>query len=188
MQDGADTTERGPAQVEAMLAELQAARGEFMAAVADVEPELLTAPGLVGQWSARELIAHLGYWAGHAAEALHHAEMDATSAFGEDELDVDERNAVVARVAAETDISTVRQREEAAFGALAARLERAEPAWLEEKVSYGDTLERVIRDDGAEHYREHALDLRAWFTGEDEADEPEDEADADAPDEPEPAA
>ncbi len=51
------------------------------------------------------------------------------------------------------------------------RLERADPAWLDEKVSYGDTLERVIQDDGPEHYREHTLDLRAWFTGaDDEAD------------------
>ena len=40
-------------------------------------------------------------------------------------------------------------------------LEHADPAWLDEKVSYGDSLERVIQDDGPEHYREHALDLRA---------------------------
>ena len=37
-------------------------------------------------------------------------------------------------------------------------------------MSYGDTLERVIQDDGPEHYREHALDLRAWFTGDAETD------------------
>ena len=64
--------------------------------------------GLVGQWSARELIAHLGYWTGHAGEAMHHAEMDRAGDFGEDEHDVDERNAIVARVAAETDLATVR--------------------------------------------------------------------------------
>ena len=151
---------------------------EFLAALADVEPSLLTAPGLVGQWSARELIAHLGYWTGHAAEAIHHAEMGRAADFGEDEHDVDERNAIVARVAAETDLATVRQREEAAFEALVTRLERADPAWLDEKVSYGDTLERVIQDDGPEHYREHALDLRAWFTGDDEPADAEDKTDA----------
>jgi SHS2 domain-containing protein len=168
--------ERGPEQLQELLRELQAARDEFMAALADVEPSLLTAPGLVGQWSARELIAHLGYWTGHAAEALHHAEMDRTGDFGEDEHDVDERNAIVARVAAETDLVTVRQREEAAFEALVTRLEHADPAWLDEKVSYGDSLERVIQDDGPEHYREHALDLRAWFTGTDESEDGVDEA------------
>jgi hypothetical protein len=171
--------DRGPEAIEALLADLRAARDEFMAALADVEPSLLTTPGLVGDWSARELLAHLGYWAGHAAEALHHAEMDRTADFGEDEFDVDERNAVVARVAADTELAVVRQREEAAFEALMLRLERADPAWLDEKVSFGDTLERVILDDGPEHYREHTLDLRAWFDGADDADA-DDEADAEA--------
>jgi hypothetical protein len=168
--------ERGPEQVEALTGELVAARQDFLEALADVEPSLLSAPGLVGEWSARELIAHLGYWAGHAAEALHQAELGRVGDFGEDEHDVDERNAIVARVAAETDLATVRQREEAAFEALRSGLQRADPAWLDEKVAYGDTLERVIQDDGPEHYREHALDLRAWFSGE---EEPADEADED---------
>jgi SHS2 domain-containing protein len=172
--------ERGPRQVIALVDDLLAARQEFLAALADVEPSLLTAPGLVGEWSARELIAHLGYWTGHAAEAVHQAELDKVNEFGEDEHDVDERNAIVARVAAETDLATVRQREEAAFDALVERLRRADPAWLDERVSYGDTLERVIQDDGPEHYREHALDLRAWFDGEagDESDDGSDGADA----------
>jgi hypothetical protein len=155
--------ERGPEHVAALAAELTAARDEFVAALDEVEPDLLLAPGLVGDWSARELIAHIGYWTGHAAEALHSAEQGHLAEFGEDELDVDERNAIVARVAAETDLGTVRQREEAAYNAMLTRLERVDPATLDDKVSYGDSLERVIQDDGAEHYREHALDLRAWF-------------------------
>ena len=155
--------ERGPEHVAALATELTAARDEFVAALDAVEPDLLLAPGLVGDWSALELIAHIGYWTGHAAEALHSAEQRHLAEFGEDELDVDERNAIVARVAAETDLATVRQREEAAYNAMLTRLERVDPATLDDKVSYGDSLERVIQDDGAEHYREHALDLRAWF-------------------------
>jgi DinB family protein len=162
--------ERGPDHVQALVDDLVAARDEFQAALADVEPSLLLAPGLVGEWSARELIAHIGYWTGHAAEALHQAEQGRLADFGDDEHDVDERNAIVARIAAETDLATVRQREEAAFEAMLTRLGRVDPATLDDKVSYGDTLERVIQDDGPEHYREHALDLRAWFTGEPEAE------------------
>ena len=133
--------ERDPSQLRPMLEELSAARDEFVAALDQADPALLTAPGLAGEWSARELIAHLGYWAGHAAEALHHAEQGRTADFGEDEMDVDERNALVTA------------------------LQRADPAWLDERVAYGDSLEQVIRDDGADHYREHAADLRAWFSG-----------------------
>ena len=163
--------ERGPDEVQALVDELVAAREEFLAALADVDPALLETPGLVGEWSARELIAHIGYWTGHAAEGLHQAEQGRLAEFGDDEHDVDERNEIVARVAAETDLATVRQREEAAFEAMLTRLKRVDPATLDDKASYGDTLERVIQDDGAEHYREHALDLRAWFSGEPE-DEP----------------
>jgi Mycothiol maleylpyruvate isomerase N-terminal domain len=164
------TLERDAESVRAVLDELIEARREFTEALDDVDPALLTTPGLVGEWSARELLAHLGYWAGHAAEAIHHAEQGRMGEFGEDELDVDQRNAIVARVALETDLATVRHREEAAYRALVDGLERLDPAWLEERASYDDSLEQIIRDDGADHYREHALDLRAWFTGTDEAD------------------
>jgi hypothetical protein len=174
------TIERSPEHVQALADDLVAARQAFNEALADVDPALLTAPGLVGQWSARELIAHLAYWAGHATEALHHAEQGRVEEFGEDEMDVDARNAVVARVAAETDLATVRQREEAAFDALVARLKRADPAWLDDRVSYGDTLEYVVRDDGADHYREHTADLRAWFTGSDEGQDDEEPNDGEA--------
>ncbi len=164
--------ERTPDDLQALGEELVTAREQFQAALADVDPQLLTTPGLAGDWSARELVAHLGYWSGHAAEALHHAAQGRTADFGEDDMDVDERNAVVARVAAETELATVRQREQAAFDALLTAVRRADPAWLDERVAYGDSLEQVIRDDGPDHYCEHALDLRAWFTG---ADEPEDD-------------
>lgn len=169
------TIERTPDELRAMERDLVAARDEFTAALADVDPALLTTPGLAGAWSARELLAHIGYWVGHAAEALHHAAEGRTADFGEDELDVDERNAVVARVASETDLATVRKREEAAYQALLEALRDADPAWLEERVSYGDSLEQVLRDDGADHYREHTDDIRSWFSGAD-ADEDDDEA------------
>jgi len=161
------TIERTPDELQAIEQDLVAARDEFVAALGDMDPALLTTPGLAGEWSARELLAHLGYWAGHAAEALHHASEGRTADFGEDELDVDERNAVVARVAAETDLATVQQREAAAYDALLEAMRAADPAWLEERVAYGDSLEQVLRDDGADHYREHTADVRAWFSGSD---------------------
>lgn len=165
-------TDERPA-MDAILAELRTERDAFLAALHDVDPALLTAPGLVGEWSARELIAHLGYWTGHAAEALHRAAQGALHEFGADDpdFDVDEINATVARVARETDLATVRQREEAAYGALVDRLGAADDAWLPATVAYGDTLEQVLREDGPEHYQEHTLDLRSWFAGDDEADD-----------------
>lgn len=167
-----------PRRITQLLAGLNAARDGFMAAVADVDPALRTTPGLVGELSVRELVAHVGYWAGHAGEALHRAAQGELTAFGRDELSVDERNAVVARVAAQTDFATATAREQAAFEAFAAALALVDPEWLGERDADGDTLEEIIAFDGADHYREHMLDIRSWFSG---AAEP-DEADDDAPD------
>ena len=156
-----------------LAVELVTERDAFLAALADVEPDLLTVPGLLGEWSARELVAHLGYWAGHAAEALHYAEQGRSAEFEVEAQDVDARNATVAQVAASTDMATVRKREQASVEALLDRLRRADDAWLDETVGYGDTVEQLLREDGPEHYREHTLDIRSWWAG----GEPEDDGD-----------
>jgi hypothetical protein len=164
-------------ELDDLVADLEGARAAFIEALDDVEPALRTTPGMVGEWSAAQVVAHLGYWAGHATEALHHAEQDRLDEFGRGEPEVDETNAVVARIAAATDLATIVQREEAAFQALMTFLRRADPAWLDERTASGDTLGEVIHDDGADHYREHTFDLRAWFTGSDEPDATGDDGD-----------
>jgi hypothetical protein len=152
--------------------ELIAARDEFVDALNDVEPELLTAPGMLGEWSARELIAHVGYWTGHATEAIHAVEQGRADEFGGSGETVDERNETVARVARETDLQTVMRREEASFNALVERLESMDPALMRVTFSDGDTLEATIRDDGSDHYREHTAHVREWWAG----GEPDDDA------------
>lgn len=163
--------------VQQLLDALRTARDEFLAALNDIDPALRTTPGLVKEWSARDLLAHVGYWTGHAGESLHRAEQGELAAFGTDELSVDDRNAVVARVARETDYATVASREQGAYEAFAGRLATVDPDWLGERDADGDTLEEIIGFDGVEHYREHTLDIRAWFDGTAEPDA--DEADAD---------
>ncbi len=150
---------------ETLAQELVAARDDFRTVLASLDVPQLNATRLVGDWGIREIVAHLGYWAGHAAEAIHYAEQRRTDEFGDPELDVEERNATVARVARETDLATVSAREEAAYGALVDRIRRLDPAWLEERVAYGDSVEQVIRDDGADHYRGHAQEILAAHPG-----------------------
>ncbi|MGI8870988.1 MAG: hypothetical protein ACR2KI_00100 [Candidatus Limnocylindria bacterium] len=162
--------------VEELSRGLAEARDDFLRALRDVDPALVATPGLVGEWSAQQLLGHVGYWAGHAAEALHLAREGRADELGADEMDVDERNAVVARVAAESDLATVRQRELFAFSALMEGLAGLERGRLTDRVAYGDTIEQVIRDDGLDHYREHTLDVRAWFSGDAAADLSEDDA------------
>lgn len=164
-------SERGAPSLGRLRDELQSAHAEFTAALASVEPALLTAPGLVGEWSGRELLGHLALWSEHAVEALEHAAAGRLHEFGDEAMDVDAINAVQAARDAEAEISVVVAREQAAYERLTAAMDRAEPAWLEERAAYGDTLAEILRDDGSDHYREHAADIRAWFGSGDDDEE-----------------
>ena len=141
--------------------ELQAARTALLDELAAVTPESMTTPGLVGEWSARELIAHLGYWAGHAVEIIHAAEEDRLEELGVDDPVVDDVNETVARVARETDLATVRKREAASVEVLVDRLRAIDPSRLTQRLPDGATLADGITEDGAAHYREHADELRS---------------------------
>lgn len=143
-----------------LIRELHDARADLLAALDTVAPESMSTPGLVGAWSGRELIAHLGYWAGHATEVIHAVEGGRIDEVGAGEPPVDDVNDTVARIARGTELATVRKREAAAVDALIERLTTLDPALLGERLPDGATLEEGIREDGAEHYREHAADLR----------------------------
>lgn len=145
---------------EQLVVELAEARDRFFAALSLVSPESLTTPGLVGDWSARELIAHLGYWTGHATELIHAVEHGRIEEVGAGEPPVDEVNETVARVARSADLATVRRREAGSFEALVDRLRRFDPTLLAERLPDGATVEQGIREDGSDHYREHAEELR----------------------------
>jgi hypothetical protein len=144
-----------------LVDELLAARAALLDELAAVRPESMTTPGLVGEWSARELIAHLGYWAGHAVEIIHAAEEGRLEELGVDDPAVDEVNETVARVARETDLATVRKREAASVEVLLDRLRALDPLLLTQRLPDGATLADGITEDGAAHYREHADELRS---------------------------
>lgn len=143
------------------VADLERERAAFFEALAGVAPESMTTPGLVGAWSARELIAHLGYWAGHATEAIHAVEQEREDEHGLGGQSVDEINETVARVAREADLDTVRRREAASVEALIERMRALDPELLGVRLPSGETLADAIEEDGAGHYREHAAELRS---------------------------
>ncbi len=148
-----------------LIDDLEAARADFFAALDAVDPGSLTTPGLVGEWSGRELVAHLGYWAGHAVEVIHAVEEGRAEEVGAGEPPVDEVNATVARVARETPLAAVRKREAGSVDALLERLRRMDPALLTVRLPDGATLEQGIREDASDHYRKHADELRRALSG-----------------------
>jgi hypothetical protein len=148
-----------------LAAELVAARETFLRELERIDPGSLTTPGLVGEWSGRDLVAHVGYWAGHATEIIHAVESGRADDVGAGEPPTDEVNETVARIARTTPLATVRKREAASAEALLERLRALDPALLAVRLADDASLAEGIREDGADHYREHADALRLALDG-----------------------
>jgi hypothetical protein len=153
-----------------LLEELDAARAAFRAALADVEPELATTPGIVGSWSARDLAVHVAFWSEHGAMALGLATSGRGSEYDYDTGRTDAMNEAVHAEAAGFSPMAAAEREDAAYRAFRAALAGLDPVLLDLMLGNGDRVERVVRYDGPDHYAEHTAHLRAWFGGEREPD------------------
>jgi hypothetical protein len=146
-----------------LLAALDAGRDDFLDALANVDADLVTVPGVMDDWSVRDLVVHVAAWAEHAAHAL---DLASTGRGGEFDYSTEQTDAMNERILAEgrtTSPSAALAREEAAFAALHDRVAALDPALLTHRLGNGDTVADVIRYDGPDHYAEHTAHLRAWF-------------------------
>lgn len=157
------TTPTAAERAATLLRELEAARDGFCAAVADADPSLVDAPGVVGAWSVRDLVVHVGFWSAHGAEALELAADGHGAAFDDDPSQTDAINASVTDGARSLSFADARDREERAFARFRAALAALDPGLLDAALGNGDRVEAVVRCDGPGHYAEHTAHLRAWW-------------------------
>lgn len=146
-----------------LLAELEAMRGDFLDALSNVDADLVTVPGIVDDWSVRDLVVHVAAWAEHAAHAL---DLASTGRGAEFDYSTDQTDAMNERILAEgrtISPAAALAREEAAFAAFRDRVADLDVALLAHRLGNGDTVADVIRYDGPDHYAEHTAHLRAWF-------------------------
>jgi len=156
-----------------LLAELTAEHDAFVTALEAVDLELVTAPGVVEDWSVRDLVVHVAFWAEHATDALRLATQSRGDEFAYDTSQTDAMNARLLDESRLTTPHAAVEREERAFEGLAAAISALDPSLLDMRLGNGDTVADVIGYDGAAHYREHTAHLRAWFDEDDEEDPPD---------------
>jgi hypothetical protein len=156
---------------DALLAELGDRRTDFLAALADVDPVLRTTPGLVDAWSARDLVVHVAFWSDHAADALALAAGGRGAEFAYDPSQTDAMNERVFVEGRELSMDEAMAREQAAYGRFREALAGVTDRSLDLRLGNGDTVEEVIRYDGADHFAEHAGQVRAWFSGGEESED-----------------
>jgi hypothetical protein len=156
---------------ESLIGRLDASRQAFLDALEAVDADLVTVPGVMEDWSVRDIVVHVAAWCEHAVTALDLADAGRGDEFAYSTGETDAMNARILEEAHRTAPSAALEREHDAFTAFRERLATLDPSLLELRLGNGDTVEEVIRYDGADHYAEHTAHLRAWF-GEDEDDEP----------------
>jgi hypothetical protein len=148
---------------ESLVAALDEARDAFHDALAAVDAELVTAPGVVDDWSVRDLVVHVAFWAEHAAHALALATSGRGGEFAYSSDQTDAMNARLLDEARATSPEDALAREDAAYRDLRERVAGLDPSLLSHRLGNGDTVEEVIGYDGPGHYAEHTAQLRDWF-------------------------
>jgi hypothetical protein len=160
---------------------LDDARARFLDALGAVDLDLVLVPGVVEDWSVRDLVVHVAAWAEHGTNAVELAETGRGDAFDYDTSRTDAMNVDILAEARRTSPSAALEREATAFDRFRAAVRSLDPGILPLRLGNGDTVAEVIRYDGPDHYAEHTAHLRAWFGSEAE-DEAADDADDDAAD------
>jgi hypothetical protein len=153
-----------------LLDNLRTGRAQWEALLAQVGADHMTTPGVEGDWSVKDVIAHITLYEQRTAERLEAAarnERPAPSPWPAD-LDMDARNALIYEAHRDQPLAEVQAESQQAFDRLVAAVEAlpedalVEPgrfAWLE-----GDPLWEVIPGNSYAHYEEeHTPPLRAWL-------------------------
>jgi hypothetical protein len=156
---------------DALLADLDAARDAFHAVLETVDADLATVPGVMEDWSVRDIVFHLAVWCEHGSEALTLASAGRGDEVAYASGDTDAMNVRFLSEGRTVSPAAALRREEAAFTAFRDRIAGLDPSLVGHRLGNGDTVEEVIVYDGPRHYAEHTEHLRAWFAPDDAEDE-----------------
>lgn len=150
-----------------LLRDLAAARAAFDAVLAEAGQARLTEPGAVGEWSAKDVVAHVT-WAVRETVGMLEAQALVGSPLWRKSQE--ERNQAVYRQNRERPLEHVLTESRNAHQALIEHTEEAsEPDLLQADwfaaLGEGWTPARVIRANATDHYVHHTEDLQRWLAG-----------------------
>ena len=151
---------------ERLLEELRAGRERLEATLARVSEEQLTAPGAIGDWSVKDLLAHLIFWEQTPVRALRAEARGERGELPSDES-VDQLNARAVAERRERPPAEVLAEFERSYHELLEVIAPLSDAELNDPSRYawteGKPLWRIIAGESYLHYREHDEEIRAWL-------------------------
>ena len=152
-----------------LLNELRAARAEWDALMTEVGTARMTEPGAAGDWSVKDVIAHLtsyNRWFVQASEAHFRGEMPPLD--GTEDMDFEQRNLFRHQQTRDHSLADVQTESRQVFDRLLEVVEAHSEEFLTQPQQFegapGPLLVwKMLEGDGYEHYRDHMRSIRAWL-------------------------
>lgn len=147
---------------------LRAERARWNALLAQVGPERMETPGVEGEWSVKELVAHLTWYEQAIVEGAQQALRTGTFTRRRPEgVGLDEMNARITEAAQARPAADVLAEAEAVFAQLLELIAAAPQELLNDPKRLGLPEDMIpwmgVANNSYAHYREHELALRAWL-------------------------
>jgi len=148
-----------------LLLTIQRERAAFEAALAGLTPEQMTAPGVMGEWSVKDLLGHVAMWESRLVTILYSIERGVAPKTLRSS-DVDRVNAESYAEQRERPLDRVLSDFHAVHAQLLKRLDALEDRDLSDSKRFpwmeGEPLEKLVAGDTFEHYAEHRPAIEAW--------------------------
>jgi hypothetical protein len=147
---------------------LRAERAQWNALLAQVGPEQMELPGAAGDWSVKQLVAHLTWYEGAIVEGAESVLSTGTFTRRRPEgVSMDEMNARIASESQNRPVAEVLAEADSVFGRLLTLIEAVPEPLLNDPGILGLPQDLVpwmgVANNSYAHYREHEPDLRAWL-------------------------
>jgi hypothetical protein len=145
------TSQEAPGNVQALLERIEEAWRELFAALDDIPEDRMSDPGVIGDWSLKDLFGHLAFWDEHAVAEIERA----LAGLPREDNAWQEMNETDHAARRDHTLPEQRAAMHQAHAALVERLESV--AGIE-----AARIDEAIRVDTYEHYRDHIADIQSW--------------------------
>jgi uncharacterized damage-inducible protein DinB len=147
-----------------LLERMHSARAELEAVLHDASEERFSRPGVSGDWSIRDLLAHISFWERRTVDRLHKPSDQQPAPMTEATMHA--LNAEAAAAGSAQPLAAVVAGSDASYQLLLREIEGLSDETLNETERLGPDSGPVwdnIAGNGYDHYAEHAAEIRAWL-------------------------
>ena len=149
-----------------LLKVIQKEREALEAALAGLTPEQMTAPGVMGEWSVKDILGHMALWESRLVTFLYSNERGVPPKMLHGQAEVDKVNAESYAEQHERPLDRVLADYHAVHAQLLKRLDKLTDRDLSDPQRFkwmeGEPLEKLVAGDTFEHYAEHRPMIEAW--------------------------